>query len=741
VHTTTHRPGRRRRLSMLTVATLFLSGIAGLVSAIPAEASPAYALYAGTGMSSYNGDDRSALTANLWGPNDLSTDAAGNVYFADRNNKIVRKIDTASTPQIHLVRGTPSVGKLTTDGGLNGPSGVAIQQEDSGASGYIADSYNNVVWRLTGSTPFAGNNCGAGGFNGDGGPANTPGPMVQGCSSPWSSNPAMMNQPGGLGYDVSTGVLYIADTYNCRVRAVSASGTLSTVAGNGACAFGGTGTNATGDTGPATSAPLDYPTDVAARDGKLYIADTSNCRIRWVDLSSGVIQTLAGQGSCSNTGDGNAATSANVQTPKGIDVDSVGNVYFGTGNGAIRMVKTSGVISTVIGIPRPVVGLTRDLKGNLYASVDWDQIYKVTGNNSSATVSNVSSAVTPSNPLYTMNVSFNLSGVTCPAKARITIGANLTRYKPLCSAGQSAPTSGTASAISVLSLNPQTSYPVAVTVDDANGTSTTATGTVLTPKVPLILALGDSISSSHHRETPEASMTCDDPNYGYPRYFRDAVRSALPTQWAPAYVNLAHSGFSTDDVINNGANACGDTPADVPLTKAETLLGQNAGSWNFVVATASIDDTNWGDVLSTVGSHSATQVIYTKEECTTDMSSWTGWQETTGQHISTDIGSIVDGLKTADPAVRVKWLGYYNISGTGPIPSVCKDPFDDALTKLSGYITTGLSGRNVPLVTVDSTINGQSSLLQAYQLPWDMAQGWPHPNSAGAAAIAGAIQP
>jgi hypothetical protein len=199
VHTTTHRPGRRRRLSMLTVATLFLSGIAGLVSAIPAEASPAYALYAGTGMSSYNGDDRSALTANLWGPNDLSTDAAGNVYFADRNNKIVRKIDTASTPQIHLVRGTPSVGKLTTDGGLNGPSGVAIQQEDSGASGYIADSYNNVVWRLTGSTPFAGNNCGAGGFNGDGGPANTPGPMVQGCSSPWSSNPAMMNQPGGLG--------------------------------------------------------------------------------------------------------------------------------------------------------------------------------------------------------------------------------------------------------------------------------------------------------------------------------------------------------------------------------------------------------------------------------------------------------------------------------------------------------------------------------------------------------------
>jgi hypothetical protein len=158
------------------------------------------------------------------------------------------------------------------------------------------------------------------------------------------------------------------------------------------------------------------------------------------------------------------------------------------------------------------------------------KVVKVSGYNSSAMVSNVSATVTANDPLYTMDVSFNLSGVVYPATARVTIGASLTRYKPLCNAGDTAPTSGTVSAISVLSLNPETGYPLKLTVDDANGTSPVGTGTLTTPKVPLIVAVGDSITSGHHRETPEATMTCDDANYGYPRYFRDAVQASVPTQ-------------------------------------------------------------------------------------------------------------------------------------------------------------------------------------------------------------------
>jgi hypothetical protein len=73
-----------------------------------------------------------------------------------------------------------------------------------------------------------------------------------------------------------------------------------------------------------------------------------------------------------------------------------------------------------------------------------------------------------------------------------------------------------------------------------------------------------------------------------------------------------------------------------------------------VVAAAGIDDTDWGDRLSAIGSHAATQFNYTQEDCTNDLAAWNGWQQgTVGQQISTNISTIVDGLRAADPAVQI----------------------------------------------------------------------------------------
>ena len=116
----------------------------------------------------------------------------------------------------------------------------------------------------------------------------------------------------------SAGNLYIADTDNNRIRKVS-NGVITTVAGNGTQGF-------SGDNGPATSAQLNGPDGVAVDSaGNLYIADTDNNRIRKV--SNGVITTVAGNGTSGFSGDNGPATSAQLDDPYGVAVDSAGNLY------------------------------------------------------------------------------------------------------------------------------------------------------------------------------------------------------------------------------------------------------------------------------------------------------------------------------------------------------------------------------------------------------------------------------
>jgi sugar lactone lactonase YvrE len=138
-----------------------------------------------------------------------------------------------------------------------------------------------------------------------------------------------------------SGNLYIADTSNDRIRKVSPAGIITTVAGNGK-SYG-----PLGDGGPATSARLNKPSGVAVdRLGNLYIADAGNCRIRKVSPTS-IITTVAGNGTQGSSGDGGPATSAELYFPQGVTVDRSGNLYIA--DRVVRKVSPAGMIATAAG--------------------------------------------------------------------------------------------------------------------------------------------------------------------------------------------------------------------------------------------------------------------------------------------------------------------------------------------------------------------------------------------------------
>jgi sugar lactone lactonase YvrE len=230
-------------------------------------------------------------------------------------------------------------GVQATSASLNFPLGIAI---DVAGNLLIADSGASVIRRVNASTGIITVVAGSpfnSGFSGDNGPATS----------------ASLKNPSGVAVD-SVGNLFIGDSGNQRVRRVDAgTGIITTVAGDGTAGF-------SGDGGLATNASLNFGTFIfgpgrVAVDGSgnLFIGDSFNFRVRRVDASTQIITTVAGNGSANSSGDGGLATSAGLNLPLGVAVDSTGNLFIVDSRGQrIREVNaTTHLISTIAGNGAP----------------------------------------------------------------------------------------------------------------------------------------------------------------------------------------------------------------------------------------------------------------------------------------------------------------------------------------------------------------------------------------------------
>jgi hypothetical protein len=256
-------------------------------------------------------------------PSGVTLDANGNLYVCDLT--CVRKISPAYNGLITTVAGT-SVGGYDGDGGaayfakVNGVYDVAIDQFDNI---YLADAGNNRIRKVSAADGIIRTIAGTGiaGYNGDGIPATA----------------AQLNSPMGITLDES-GNAYFTDRMNRRVRKIDAAGIITTIAGTGVKGF-------SGDGGMADTATLHGPLAIAFnKAGVLYFSDST--RVRCID-ASGIISTVAGVATAGYSGDGGAATAAEIK-PAAIAFDTSGNMLI-AGDGRIRKINAAGVILTIAG--------------------------------------------------------------------------------------------------------------------------------------------------------------------------------------------------------------------------------------------------------------------------------------------------------------------------------------------------------------------------------------------------------
>ena len=315
---------------------------------------------AGTGDPGFAGDGGPASQANLNEPKGLAIDGQGHLFVADSESHVVRRVDRV-TGLITTVAG------CAPEGAPQAPQSVVADSVHEEEVDPLAETSHKTTEQFTQQTDLSGTVRYLVGaavpkqYGGDGGPATE----------------ALLNFPTAVAVDAQ-GHLYIADTMNHRVRRVDAqSGIITTIAGTGQARF-------SGDGGPADHAALNEPAALAVdAQGQLYIADQSNNRVRAVDLKTGMIRTVAGMGSAAYDGDGKPAAESSLAGPSGLAV-AAGTLYIAdTFNSRIRSVDlATGLIATVAGdggsyryqspddppsssISRPT-GIALDREGNLF---------------------------------------------------------------------------------------------------------------------------------------------------------------------------------------------------------------------------------------------------------------------------------------------------------------------------------------------------------------------------------------
>jgi trimeric autotransporter adhesin len=285
------------------------------------SADRAVTVFAGNGARAFTGDGGPATQASLSSPMGVAVDSTGQLLVADTGNNRIRRVD-AKDNTITTVAGNGSLwsgrGKLATTTALYEPVSVAVDGDDNI---YTGGSGGSPVMRLDAITQEITRVMGAD-LPGDG----------------LASSPAAGPFWVAAGED---GALFVADPNRNSVAEITGPGNLRTIAGGAVCGFAGDGE-------PGSGALLCFPESVAVSGNKLFIADTANNRIRSLDLNSGVITTVAGNGQPGYSGDGGLALQASLTGPIGVVANRKGDLFIAdTGNDCIRRLDAeTGLITT-----------------------------------------------------------------------------------------------------------------------------------------------------------------------------------------------------------------------------------------------------------------------------------------------------------------------------------------------------------------------------------------------------------
>jgi DNA-binding beta-propeller fold protein YncE len=284
---------------------------------------------AGSGEPGYSGDGGSATLACLNEPKGVALDRHGNVYVADSENHVIRKIDR-TTGIISTIAG---LSVREDEEMIDRPNGTSVVTEEDPLAEHDPATSSHSSYRqhtdLSGTVRYW---------------TNRPSSLQRYAGDGGAAVCARLNFPTAVAVD-REGNVYIADTMNHRVRVVKAAiGVISTLVGTGQARF-------SGDGGPAHQATLNEPAAlILDEQHRLYIADQSNHRIRVVNLNTGVIQTIAGTGAAMYDGDGKPAIDTALAGPGGLALADDRLYIADTFNGRIRCVQLStGRISTVAG--------------------------------------------------------------------------------------------------------------------------------------------------------------------------------------------------------------------------------------------------------------------------------------------------------------------------------------------------------------------------------------------------------
>lgn len=498
---------------------------------------------AGNGTDGYTGGSGTATSASIWGPSGVAVGSDGALYIAETTNHVVRKV---SGGNISVFAGS-ALGAYSGDGGaanvahINAPTGLAF---DSAGNLYIADTGNNLIRRVDKNNIIT---------------------SYVGGTGPTAGS---LRSPTGICFD-SAGALYIADNGNNRIAKFVAGGTsLTTIAGNGEAAF-------SGDGGPARSARLNHPNGCAVdAAGNLYIADTTNSRIRKI-TTDGNIFTIAGSSAIGYSGDGGNGTSAALNFPRGIAIGTDGKVYIAdTGNSVIRVLTPT--IPTVTGVGNGASFAARISPGAL-ASVVGTGFGETTAQGEIGLVSNAL-------PTSLNGVSLTVNGIAAPL---LYISPGQINFQVPWKATASA--SGTASVVVIVNGGPSNTFQV-VLQSAAPGLFMCAGG------VPCVVNFQDShLNDTDHPAAPgstiiayltgsgplSANVADGTPTPNSPFYESTAAKSAkVGAADASVFFGGLTPGF-VGLVQFNVVVPAGLAPGTYPLTI--TIDGQTSNPGNIVV--------------------------------------------------------------------------------------------------------------------------------------------------------------